>query len=112
MTAHTPGPWQADLEGGYGPKAEHGIRILASLGTSSLTVCEVVGPANAVLIAAAPDQHEAHQQNLQDLTGLTAAIEEWLPQSMPGYTEIMGHIDRLTHRTGAAIVKVTGEAGE
>ena len=69
---------------------------------------EAVGSANAVLIAAAPDQHEAHQQNLEDLTGLAAAVEEWLPPSLPGYGEIVGYIDRLTHRTGAAIVSVTG----
>ena len=37
------------------------------------------------------------------------AVEEWLPTSLPGYGEIVGHIDRLRHRTGAAIVKVTGD---
>lgn len=108
---HTPGPWEARLEEGYGPKAEHGIRIVAPLGDGLLTVCEAVGPANATLIAAAPDQHAAHLENLDDLTGLTAAVEEWLPTSLPGYDEIVEHIDRLTHRTGAAIVKVTGDAG-
>ena len=112
MTAHTSGPWKADLEEGYGPKAEHGIRILAPLGTGHLTVCEAVGPANAILIAAAPDQHAAHLQNLEDLTGLAAAVEEWLPQSLPGYGEIVGYINRLTHRTGVAIVKVTGEVSK
>ena len=109
---HTPGPWIA-----LATEEGHEIRMGTSLSSPGFYDSHHLieyehgcyngdqvdeAEANAKLIAAAPDQYEAHSINLGDLEMLTKAIDAGDPKA-----ELLLRVKDLTDRTCAAIKKAT-----
>lgn len=90
-TKHTPGPWRLSKEYVFGPDKSVVATVFRELPAEE---------ANAKLIAAAPDQHEAHSINLGDLEMLAKAIEAGDPKA-----ELTMRVSDLVIRTRAAIAK-------
>lgn len=96
-TKHTPGPWKIQPHTTVDKEFTVGPAIM-----DYDDVDHDQQDANARLISAAPNQHEAHYINLGDLEMLRMAIAAGDPKK-----ELLLRTDDMIKRTRAAIAKAT-----